>query len=359
MKRLQVSPGYCPDDKDVFDFFEATHPSKDNVKHFLASCGIMVSSRASSKTRNRIAADADLDWERYCALADAIPERTSRAKWTDVSYLVSTKAADVRDVVEQLKKELTDSYLIDGTGNKLSIVVNHVVPDFSQTRMLQPVPKRAEIEIQTTKEGIQVRRSVDPKAKEISEKLELLIESKFKDTPQGIEKRFINLKDLKTPESRVQFFFDIMDNLEGMDYEDMWGVVVSRFDQKLTAEEEKKKFGKENKAFKSFIRKADFSGEGLRSNPQISSFLKEGFFVSACTLIAETDNPELGKVVFRCGFTDESDDQIFEYKIVSVQPLDGESPGKTRPPKPHEQSIISTWINSTALKSIKSNAVET
>ncbi len=265
----------------------------------------------------------------------------------------------MHDLVNTIKGQITnspkDSVHLEGKGDVISLVVEHEIPDFSQTRLLQPVPKRSEIEFHMTKDGIQVRRSVDTRAREAVEKFDVAIKKKLETNSKKLERKIIDIDQLITAKSRIQFFFDLMDGLHNMEYHNMLGVAVSKFDEELSNEEEEGKHKKIGDAFKSFIRKADFSGEGLRSNPEISRFLSQGFFVSACTIEAIADDPKLGSVVFRCGFAEEADVRIFEYKILSVRPIDGDAHEKKRSPTTSEQARISNWINATAFESIEKN----
>ncbi|SHI87437.1 hypothetical protein SAMN02745181_1088 [Rubritalea squalenifaciens DSM 18772] len=346
MKKYQPNSSYYPDDKDLLDFFHTARPSTRNIKKHLARSGIFISKRADKADAYLASADIDLSWESCIALSNIVPDRVSNKKWTSISFETDEDFSVIRDILNASctsHDSTKDNISFHGSGNVLDIDVDYTEPDLSQTRLFQQVPKHSQVEVSKTDNGFQIRRTVDSKSNELVSKFEMKIKSEVEKSSKKLIRESILLTELKSAEARINFFFSLMDELEGFDYLDLISVKVSNMDSELPEDDDDETDEEKelSELIKSKIAKADFSGKGLRSDPQIKQFLEQGYFISSATWVVEAKDANWGRVEIHCGFMDESDSQIFEYKVPSLRPRNLDEYEPKRSPNPFEQRQIS------------------
>lgn len=322
---------YYPDDKDIFDFLDASKAQLRKIRSFIQRRGLYLSKSAPVEAYYKYISCLPLSWDDLVELVDLVElnEKKENNTFTDFSFkgdfdLVSEAFNKVNEYRSDKNKE---RYKVTQQNGKVIIEVEYLEIDTSKTPMLQGRPATLTIEVEQVGESIRATHTSNETANRILQSFQGFLEESNLDEEGKtikVESSTISLEDILDPELRVKFFTNLTHTLEGFDYHSTTNVRVARIpkdalvgnsdgddDDDLTQEDDDDK-----------IKNVIIQGISIESTPQYRDLIKSGFYISNISWesIEKSSND---KVAFSAGFAKPDSAVGLDYKILHRQVMDG------------------------------------
>ena len=322
---------YYPDDKDIFDFLDASKAQLRKIRSFIQRRGLYLSKSATVDTYYKYVSCLPLSWDDLVELVDLVEltEKKENNTFTDFSFkgdfdLVSEAFNKVNEYRSDKNKE---RYKVTQQNGKVIIEVEYLEIDTSKTPMLQGRPATLTIEVEQVGESIRATHTSNETANRILQSFQGFLEESNLDEEGKtikIESSTVSLEDILDPELRVKFFTNLTHTIDGFDYHSTTNVRVARIPKDALVgnsdEDEDDDLDQDDDDEK--IKNVIIQGISIESTPQYRDLIKSGFYISNISWesIEKSSND---KVAFSAGFAKPDSAVGLEYKILHRQVMDG------------------------------------
>lgn len=280
--------------------------------------------------RNKLAeyvSQLPFDYDNIVSLYEIIEQDSRREKLSTSQIKSSFDYPKLQTSIENLSSPLALSgekaVIITNPASKNIIVeYEYTEVDFSKATMLQETLRKDRIEFLPTEKSVtNVRFAANEKCKDLVDKIikeiEGLVKSKF-------EVDEIELSHIKDGKLRNDFFFTLINGLDGLRLDDVSGIKISRNDDSSVeldddSEGESSEDGDEvvpTDSFEGFIKEVALKGKALLGQKEYLDFVEKGFFISNLTWKSLDSSLEPNLLVeFEAGFEDHQECKGFQYAV--------------------------------------------
>jgi len=206
--------------------------------------------------------------------------------------------------------------------NKILIDYEYVEIDFGKATMLQEQLRKDRVEFfPCSTNTTDVRFAANQKCKELVEKIIKEIE---RIESARLEVDEIELSHISDGKRRNEFFFSLINGIEGLRLDDVSGVKISRFevtsdigtDQEIEDVSQEGDEVVQTTSFVGFIKEVAIKGKALLGQKEYLDFVEKGFFISNLTWKSLDNSVEPNLLVeFEAGFEDHQECTGFQYAV--------------------------------------------
>lgn len=331
MAKYFRSAFYHPDNKDIFDFLQASSCTREGVDGFLRTYGIFCSQKESAEELHEYVSMLGFGWKSLNHLIGSANLRSTSPKQRKVDVSWSGAFEDVRSVIEAVQssrqRQDRETYKITSEGDSLNVEVTYLEVNSAKTRVLQQVEDSLKFTVEKTAEGFAVRYESKGIAPEIVS--EVLAQSKAL-SPEGAEisTSEIELSDILDAGKRVSFFKSLLTKIEGLRLTDVVNLRVDSFPKEQPLPDDTEL---DDEDLEDAVDKVIIYGTQLFQSEEFQNLVKKGFFISSLTWKAQVSEEPNDQVEIHAGFDDGKSCIGFEYKVTGVYRRDDE--GKLREQK--------------------------
>lgn len=309
MNRLKGNLFY-KNDKNILDALVQQTPGKKSIQNHLKDRGILLSVEDDKEDIAHYIAPWFTSFFDQKYIVDERSGGSSAKRFSNTELLVEYDKETLQDILTEIKQDSSLGLNINITSHENTIVAKeaYVKPDFSKNVLSQNQPKTAEIEIIKTNENtILIRTNNDEQARKISSALKNKIREKNKD---NYEEFLISFASITDPDTRTQFFQDLINNIEGYKTTDMKSVYVSKSDLKNDNEVDEEKL--------SFIKKVMLNGGSVHQSKELTTLLEAGFYITRIEWTMESISSTGDKIDLYAEFRDTTNCSDFIYALQHV-----------------------------------------
>lgn len=319
-RKYHKSSLYYPDDKDLYDFLNASSPSLQKLRAYLTIRGVYLSKDAKKDDYYNNISRLPLSWTDLTELVDLVDlaEKKEKSTFTTYDYTgPSTSISVAFTAVSKLRSDIEkESYKITQKNGVIIVDVEYIDIDNSKTPMLQGRPAALRIELTAENGKIKTTHTSNEAAADILKTFEAeLAKLNIDDSgePTKVKSSRISLRSILDPKLRVEFFTNLIKSLAGFDYNTTTNVKVARMPKNLSIEsdeDEEKLSDEEEQRIKNVI----IQGVNIQETSQYQDLLDEGFFISQITW-ESIERVSRDKVSLSAGFKNGEEGEGFEYKV--------------------------------------------
>lgn len=343
MRGYTPNPAYHPDDKDILDFLHSSKPNAKDLQRFLAGTGIYLSPIQPINDQYEYIARLPLNWSRCETLLSLEKLRPKSESESDGFYetdaTIEEAEAALQKVIEHRSSKEKEEYSIKrNSDGSIVATVKYQDINYGRTRVFQKVDLETKLEIKPLNGGFQVSRIDDERSPAIEEAFAGFLEESLKSKSQTLVSQRVLLEGLLTPQSRIDFFMNFMDGLNGYDFLDLINIRVRRFTDETS---ELPEDSAETEALKSGIKSAMLAGTGLRHAPELKSYFDADFYLHSAEWVcaSPTDN-EVAEIHCKASFKERAGKFHFSYRVTGISSrIDGVIEVKRRPPEGTHRKI--------------------
>jgi hypothetical protein len=319
-KKYHKSALYYPDDKDIYDFLQASNASARKLRAYLLKRGVYLAKDATTDMHCKYVSRLSLAWHDLVELVDLVDlaEKKEKNTFTDLKYKgdfskITSAFEDVKANREDTKKE---EYKITQENGNVVVEINYIEIDNEKTPMLQGRPSSLKIVIEPENGGIRATYNSNERASQIVREFAKSLEKINTDDngeSKSIETSQISLKSILNAELRVSFFTNLIRSIEGFDYISTMNVRVSRIPQqpKNPDDDDPPKLDPDQEQQ---IKNVIIQGINIQSTKQYKELIETGFFISNITW-ESVEKESKDRVSLSAGFKNPDEADGFEYKI--------------------------------------------
>ena len=379
MPRIKFDSKYYAEDKDVYDLLKGSPLTFKRLLKIARDRGIYISETESRDTVINYISELPFSWPQLSAL---MLEMESEDKEDKFSFLqiedqASTAAfyqALVAVKAERASREETYNPSTTKDGKvELQVGYTEFAPNI--TRLKQKRHRDLKIEAEVKDGKLEVRFHSNKKAAEI---LAAVFDKLPQTAEKPLKKTLITLSGIKDPKLRTSFFESLWMKMPGLGFRDVKDVRVDRIadspdlsdDEELETEDEElevegeeidapaekkvKRRPKQEREFKSIVRRMAISGEGLHKSPQYLNLVKEGFFISKAIWVSREAAGKNRDLLLSAEFTNAEEAIGFTYDIrwVWERDEDGDLSKDKSPLVGTERKKLIEILEQTAVKTV-------
>jgi len=314
---------YSATDKALFDALNQAKISNSELRELFISRGVLVSKQTErvdlAKNFSKYIHDY-YDHQKIAAALGATPRKektTSKVISNAISKNVLLEASEkLRDLVND-DNDLC--HVVFKSENVISIHITYETLDYSSSDFRQIVFKEAEIEIESTSDGIIVRGQDNEHVQEYMDAFFSFV-SELKDDEEILDIEEISLLNVENPSLRTEFFTKFISNLLGHTVDDVTDVYV--FKPKLNEEswtDTKDPFTNDY-----HITKISLKGQGVLVSDELDSMCSKGFYIWKIRWTLKEQLPDSDIYEFEAQFSNPEDCIGFSYMPKGVIRYKGE-----------------------------------
>lgn len=308
--------------------------------------------------RNKLAeyvSQLPFDYDDIVSLYEIIEQDNRREKLSSSQIKSNIDYPKLQKSIENLASQLAlsgERAVIVTNPESRSIIVDYeyLEVDFGKATMLQETLRKDRVEfLPTSKSVTNVRYVSNVKCKELVDRIIKEIE-RFENSKFEIDE--IELSHIKDGKRRNDFFFTLINGLDGMNLDDVSGIKISRNDETPDESDEEgdndvnESNGDEiipTDAFVGFIKEVALKGKALLGQKEYLDFVEKGFFISNLTWKSLDNSIEPNLLVeFEAGFEDHQECKGFQYAVKGAYFYKKDESGfsRTRKPLPEPNKIL-------------------
>lgn len=309
IKRLFAS------DKEVFDVLESSkrRMTKNQLLELLRDRRIFISPEAEREDIVDYLSSLPHDLHDVRGIIEKVGPIKRAEKTTFLEFEGDVSSIEISDVLAEYKRENEHTELVTihlARAHAISANIKYEEFDYSQTTLLQRIPKSADIEFRVDNGKVTVRMPATDKGVAFAEAIIDRLEQKKK---ARFETKAVSVERL-SPGDRTKFFISLMNRVPGYRVEMVSSIRVSAATGASTKDEEDEDDNKDvQEQFLGFVRSVALSGEDLLSTAQYNQLINSGFFITSMTWRAIQEKPPHDKVQFEAGFENQEEGTGFRY----------------------------------------------
>lgn len=314
-------------DRDIFDGLMSAKQqiTPKMLREFFLEKGIFLSEQLSREKLIHYISVLNLDYHDVQFLVEQLtpPSRKEKVRFVDLEC--SATKLELRDFVNEVKDDRTDSYnesyqpQIIGDQNRVVVNVEYDEIDLSKTRLRQRRHKEATVELEALDgDKVRIRFPDNSRAEDIVSELQKKIRQAKKLT--GVEKA-IDLSEIYSAEHRTQFFIEIITYMAEMKMrlENVTKVSVdSRFPNGFELEVDEDEDEVDEEAIKGFVNKAVLSGSSVLASETYQELTKKDFYIYKLGWQMIESKTDGNKVEFEAYFSDAPDCKKFSCHVAGI-----------------------------------------
>lgn len=350
MKKRKFGPAlYFASDKNVFDaLVQKQKVDTSTLATLFRNRNTIVSKATDRELLAEYFSRLTHDYYDHKIISEKIGIAPRRERSTTVELKGELDSGDVKDVLEELRREINDSgdnAFISRDGENFSLIIQYSRPDYRKSEFAQLVTKDAVIEFTKTTSGYSIVSPQNDFANDIRDELISNITIK---TPTPVETFVVTLFDKPSPKVRTQFFINLIDGLEGFSKRDVSDVYV--YKPRLTDDDRDDLAGEDDETH---IEKVLLRGNGVNRSAILNDLVNSDsyFIIKICwTTKRIMGNGDAYKL--EASFADPKDCHKFSVLVKGVYPnLDGKFP-RSRTPLKSEIDELSRAIEAAAKRAM-------
>jgi hypothetical protein len=348
MAKYYRSSFYCPDDKDVFDFLEGVNAPMKDMLRLLRSFGIYVSGNLGRAKVQEYISLFYLDWETSNRVGDMASLRPSEERSTSREVNFAGDLSNVLDAITSAKtfraernREIYSAESVSDT--VVEYKVTYIDVESAATRMLQEREKTLNIRFEKTPQGCKVRYENNLRGQQIVENVLGFLENPEGGETRSLDVNTVEIARIPTAEARVEFFKDMMTNIEGLELRDVLNMKMKQL-EKIPSTEDEEDDEEEilsEEEIQDTLEKVIFYGRNLFLTSEFQALVNKGFYLGSATWRSEIME-DRDHIEMFAGFDD--DGLRFAYKVTGVYRRNSE--GDIRAVKEHpSRSLSDQYLN--------------
>lgn len=264
---------------------------------------------------------------------------------------------DILEVVKEYKdknhKSEDVSYKKRG-GSAFEVDIGYSEYDYSKTRLMQRLPKEANIDFTVDSGATVIRMPANDKARSVVAYFQKRMEEK-RSSPLKVKE--IEVYRLTSPDQRTKFFTDLISKMEGYSLYDVTSLRVSSFSEnedRDDIEEEEEAAEEAASKMMAVVRKASFSGSNVIASDEYQKLNNSVFFITSIRWMATCKNYPYDRIGLEAGFDDPEGGRGFRYKArVAKRKEDGSYGTQYGPLDEKDKKEIFSLIEKTAEEVIR------
>lgn len=298
-------------DKAVHDALLKRKFTKADLKQLFISRGVLVSNKTERKDIAKYFSRLNHDYYDHQSIASVlgVTSRKEKTSITNVNNFFDNDALE-RAIHKVCTEQQTvgDVAEVRSTPKGFELRLNYIQIDYSKSEFSQVVHKDAIISVESEKKKLSIRWPLNDYIFEVKEKLlDSLSREQIKDKSLNIEE--IELSNIYLPETRTQFFIQLINSIKGYPLYDVTDVYA--YHPKESVNDEDDDIGVH-------ISKASLKGEGVLNSDELASFYDRGFYIWKIRWISDAEVYTSGRFEFEAQFSDPEQCKIFSYMILGV-----------------------------------------
>lgn len=243
--------------------------------------------------------------------------------------------------------------------NKYVMKVGYTDLDYGKTRLLQRRSREAEIEFVVRDDETTIRMPANPKAREIAGALKSALDARHK---AELPTEAIELTDLKSPETRTEFFTLLISSLTSFRLENVTSI---RVDSSLNADDVEDDLDSQNREedpdavdpalriaeqrMLSIVENVALKGHSLLASPEYQQLKAKGFHTTYVIWRSKQTERPYSVYEFEAGFEEPKTGKAFKYNVRGVQRyVNGQYTATLRPVTKEEKASMLTLLEVTA-----------
>ncbi|WBM44745.1 hypothetical protein [Pseudomonas putida] len=350
MKKRKFGPAlYFASDKNVFDALVQKHKvDTPTMAVLFRNRNTLVSKATDREVLAEYFSRLTHDYYDHKLISEKIGITPRRERSTNVELRGQLNVDDVRQAIENLKKEVNDSgdvAYVTRDGDDFSLTIQYSRFDYKKSEFAQLVTKDAVIEFNKTESGYSIVSPQNEFANDVRDELVLKISAKAE---SPIEKFVITLFDKPSPQTRTKFFIDLIENLEGFSKRDVTDVYVYK---PKPLDEDREDLADDDD--ETHIEKVLLRGNGVNRSGILTDLVTSDtyFIIKICwTTKRLFGNGDAYKL--EASFADPKDCHKFSVLVKAVYPnVDGKFP-RSRAPLKTEINELTKVIEASAKKAM-------
>jgi len=239
-----------------------------------------------------------------------ISDNSSKEKTRQV--LGELEADKIKEAIEttfKARSSLKEHYTITpipGKENSFNIEVSFVELNLKSATPLQRVLRPFTIELECSPDSLDIRYSGIERAGEVVRELVRALPYKDK---EKCTQRIISLREVRDSASRIAFFFDIIQNVEGFTLVDVKEIHMEHRlpddeEEEGSEEEENTDESAESETIKGLLRKAALNGKAVHTTDFYDQLKDSGYYIGSIVWTAQEIGGDHRTAEFACSFDD-------------------------------------------------------
>jgi hypothetical protein len=351
---------YSVTDKALFDALSQSKITSNDLRDLFLTRGVLISRSTDREELAKNFSKYAHDYYDHQKIASALGTKPRKEKTT--SSFISNKLdiATIENAAEKLKQKIIDEnnlcHIYENSDGVFVIEMTYEVIDYNKSDFKQVIQKTSSIEIETTKEGITIRRPDNDNIKKYEESLLAFIEEENPETP--LDREQINLINIEKETLRTKFFTSLVNNMTGYTLKDVTDVYV--YKPKLTAsfmaEDDTSSDEPDDEPDDGVhITRVSLKGEGVLISPELDSLYERSFYICKIRWRLKEDAIDPDYFDFEAQFSDHENCSNFSF--ISRGALRYKGQGvynkNTSDLTPHEEIAFTRLIEKTAKKVVE------
>jgi len=314
---------YSATDKALFDALNQAKISNSELRELFISRGVLVSKQTERVDLAKNFSKYVHDYYDHQKIAAALGATPRKEKTTSKVISNTINKNVLLDAAEKLRDSVNNDndlcHVVLKSDNVICISITYETLDYSSSDFRQIVFKEAEIEIESTSNGIVVRGQDNEHVQEYMDTFFSFV-TELKDTEEELDIDEISLINIEEPSLRTEFFTHFISSLAGHIADDVTDVYV--FKPKVNSET----WSDTTEPFANdyHITKISLKGQGVLVSDELDSMCSKGFYIWKIRWTLKETLPDSDIYEFEAQFSNPEDCTGFSYMPKGVIRYKGE-----------------------------------
>lgn len=341
---------YFANDKNIYDALHHKRITPEKLQSILMARGIFLSKTLDKEELIEEISKLPHGFNDLEYIKSLVKTYDPRESTTNITLNTTSNQTEIKSAAENIKKTCSASKgqsmrITTEKDGSLTIEYNYEDIDLSKTALRQIDKRSVTIEINPTKDKIDIRTPQNPEAKKVIESLQHEL-SKIKSI--DIERFEISLRAVTSPSLRSEFFQNLINGLDEYELDDVTKVELNKF----VSTDDEDDGNTDEKIDTGFVKKAVLNGESVNSSIIFSQLHKRKYYISRIAWSSKPKGKAGDRISIEAFFKDAENCCDFGYQIKGInnRKTDGFNI-TTRIATPLEKKEISELIELAANKS--------